>query len=250
MADAIAELEKDFGTHFPVYRFRSSPPKKKVYRHSSDGTMSRRKVDSKKHRHPRKKVRHYKVKKPTPRICTSLLVLDETWRLQTKPSKYIGRITETGIEFQNRLSIPLHPQFVKAGIIHRPPAMNSVMRNYSHLDYKNSVAPFSSQSCSDEDTLDDKLTCLEGPPAQFAKYEYFYCDLDVEWYVLFTCYQLSSVHYNSLSLIFVFYAFSGIEKMLLQPHSVCRLMRIYLMQNGNQFVDVVNWSPDVFRRNL
>ena len=186
MTDAIAELEKDFGTHFPVYRFRSSPPKKKRARHSLDVSTTVHKMTGDKQRPARKKTRRHKEKKPSPRICTALRVLDETWRLQTKPNKFIGQVTETEIElYLRRLSIPLHPEFMKAGIIHRLPSINSVIRTYSRSVMQNSFAPLQNPSLNDDDSMMDKLTCLEGPPAQFAKFEFFYSDLDKEWYDLF-----------------------------------------------------------------
>ena len=203
LADAIVELEKDFGTHFPVYRFRSSPPKKKKPRHTCDGNKKiRRKMDGKQ-RSARKKARHHKMKRPSPRICTALRVLDETWHLQTKSNLFLGHVNETEDEYLNRLSVPLHPQFVKAGIIYRLPTVQSLLNNHSLNVLTKSFAPQANPSPIDEDTLDDKLTSLEGPPAQFAKCEFFYGDLDIDWYEISS--DETFVHYitdNRSLLIF------------------------------------------------
>ena len=182
MSEAIAELEKDFGTPFPVYRFRSSPPKKKKLRRSCDGSSKKRRKSDGKQRSIRKKVRHQKVQKPSPRICTALRMLDDAWRFQSKPNKFVGRMTETEAEYLRRLSIPLHPQFVKAGIIHRQPTMNSLLKNHALNVLTNSAAPLPNPDLTDDDSVYDNMACLEGPPAQFAKYEFFYSDLDIEWY--------------------------------------------------------------------
>jgi hypothetical protein len=185
MADAIAELEKDFGTHFPVYRFRSSPPKKKKSRgFNEDSTKKHKKKDGKKIP-ARKRVKHHKVKMPSPRICTALRLLHEAWRFQSRPKIFIKHATETESEYLSRRAIPLHPQFVQAGIVHRLPSMNSFLKNQESNVLTNSIFPLPNPFPTDEETQDthfDVLTSLEGPPAKFAKYEFFYSDLDIEWY--------------------------------------------------------------------
>lgn len=182
MVDAIAELEKDFGTHFPVYRFRSSPPKKKKFRRSRDITKKLKKAEGKQQLSIRKKTRHIKVKKPSPRICTALRVLDEAWRFPTKPNELIWRPTETEKEYQSRRSTPLHPQFVKAGIVHRLPTMNSLLKNHEFNVLTKSIAPLPNPFPTDKNDDFDSLASLEGATAKFAKYEFFYSDLDKEWY--------------------------------------------------------------------
>lgn len=231
MADAIAELENDFGTHFPVYRFRSSPPKKKKSHRSYDDNVKKRKKKDFKQFSVRKRYKHHKIKKPSPRICTALRVLHEAWRFQSRPTMFNKHATETETEYLSRRAIPLHPQFVQAGIVHRLPTMNSFLKIQERNVLTNSIFPLPNPSPSDEDTHFDVLTCLEGPPAKFAKYEFFYSDLDSEWYdIASDCVAISDA---LCYLTCFFFNLLGIGKMSLQQHSGCRLMHLCHMLNGN-----------------
>jgi hypothetical protein len=195
MTNAIEELEEDFGATFPVYRFRSSPPKKKKsqIKSSTDNDKKGKKKENnnvttkaKSHKNvdgpnkvsANKKESRHKFKMPSPRICTTLRVLDQAWRHQTAP-RWLS-CYETELEYEARKSIPLHPQFIGAGIIHKLPKMESLRKD-----------PIGNLSKSTANTLLKQPLCENakhntghtgGAPARFNLCNLFYSDLDREWY--------------------------------------------------------------------
>jgi hypothetical protein len=140
---------------------------------------------------PRGKKKKRKQSRSSKKICTSLRVLDRAWHEQVHPctSKYCGT-TETETEFRARQSIVLHPRFVTAGIIHRLPWMHTLARNQDFPSTsKDRSTPLHihdppRQRYTDKEyaTLCHQLVhSLNGTARQFAKYEFFYSDLDREW---------------------------------------------------------------------
>lgn len=92
---------------------------------------------------------------------------------------------ETAADYRARKCIPLHPQFVKAGIVHRIPRMHTFAREHQN-PYDSPRREYDSPRRRHTNKVYAELCgrlmiCLQGQARQFATCEFFYSDLDREW---------------------------------------------------------------------
>lgn len=113
-------------------------------------------------------------------------MLDWLWRDFTKQFNDSEDQIETEAGYRARMSIPLHPQFVEAGIVHRLPHMHTLARVHNNANQTPSRVydpPRRRHSDRQYGELCSRLmNCLRGQARLFATCEFFYSDLDREWY--------------------------------------------------------------------
>jgi hypothetical protein len=133
-----------------------------------------------------------------PKTFISLRNLDWLWRQKTQfPSNGMVRAIqhrameriETEASFRTRKSLALHPALIQSGVVHRLPRIKNFQfqKDYSSGDN----APERIYDPPRRHEHDDVyatlcarlLRSLHGPARMFATFEFFYSDLDREWYV-------------------------------------------------------------------
>lgn len=107
------------------------------------------------------------------------------WREKTKQFRNAESNPETEANYLSRKNIPLHPQFVAAGIVHRLPSLHSfVCSSKSTKNTPGHVYDPPRQRHSDlvyAQFCSRLINCLQGQARLFATCEFFYSDLDREW---------------------------------------------------------------------
>jgi hypothetical protein len=120
-----------------------------------------------------------------PQICTSLRKLDWLWRDRTRQFENPREEMETPSAYRARKSIPLHPQFKAAGIVHRLPRMHTFARHYDKpKDMPARVYDPPRRRHTDQqyaEICSRLMNCLQGHARLFVTCEFFYSDLDREW---------------------------------------------------------------------
>ena len=121
-----------------------------------------------------------------PQIAPSLSQIDWLWRSRHHLNQENTQRLETTADYRDRKNIPLHPQFVEAGIVHQLPRMHTLAREHEFPDeipgrvydpprqrhYDRQYAHFCVRL----------MSCLQGPARLFATCEFFYSDIDRPWY--------------------------------------------------------------------
>ena len=165
-----------------------APTSGKVKRKDRDSKKSPSKARSqldKKRKSSSRSKKERQQEPPPKKICTSLRVLDWLWRDLTKQFSNTEEHTETAAAYHARKSIALHPQFVKAGIVHRLPRMHAFARQHEHPDdIPGRVYDPPRRRHSDKqyaELCSRLMNCLQGQARLFVTCEFFYSDLDREW---------------------------------------------------------------------
>jgi len=119
-------------------------------------------------------------------VNTSLRSLDWLWRDRQKQYRETEAKLETAAEYKARKSIPLHPKFVRAGIVHQRPRMHTLARDQDFPDEApGRVYDPPRRRHSDQQYAQfcgRLMNCLQGPARLFATCEFFYSDIDRAWY--------------------------------------------------------------------
>jgi len=119
-------------------------------------------------------------------IVTSLRALDWLWRDRTQQYRETEEKLETEREYYARQSIELHPQFVKAGIVHQLPRLHTLAREHEYPnDTPGRVYDPPRQRHSDRQYAQfcgRLVNCLQGQARLFATCEFFYSSIDRPWY--------------------------------------------------------------------
>jgi DIRP len=141
--------------------------------------------EKKKHRKVEvEKAMHYAPEEAVP-ITTSLSQLDWLWRSRQRCNETMPTL-ETVADYNDRKDIPLHPQFVEAGIVHQLPRMHSLVREH---EFPNDIAGRVYDPPRQRHTERQYaqfcvrlMSCLQGPARLFATCEFFYSDIDRPWH--------------------------------------------------------------------
>jgi hypothetical protein len=137
-------------------------------------------------------------------FCTSLRAMDRTWhRLIAQryphaipPPDDVAKPSETAAQFRARQAIPLHPLFVRAGVVHRLPLVHSLAQdvNVSSPSEVNGTPALHTYNVH----CHQLWNCLRGLSRRFAQFEFFYSDLDKAWYVDFA---ITCTHSRNISML-------------------------------------------------
>jgi hypothetical protein len=109
------------------------------------------------------------------------------WRDQVRQYDNVEDLSETEAAYNSRAAIALHPQFVKAGVVHRLPRMKFFSREPSYPDampgrvfdpprVRHTDVQYATFCCR-------LMNALQGEARLFATCEFFYSDIDRQWYV-------------------------------------------------------------------